>query len=243
MTAPEFDAILFDFDGVLADTEPIHFQCWREALRPLGIQVDWTVYEKYCVGIPDPQVVEFLCRRNDPPVDFAAGWAQYERKVQLFRARMLADPPITPEVSSLLETLSGSGLRLAVVTASARSEIEPVLDCAGVRAFFEAVVCREDVARNKPAPDPYLAAARLLSASRPLVVEDSDPGVASGLAAGFEVLRVTRASELASLIRQRLGLRALEPGASTSGQPPPTPSAPRASARLCRPGPQPRSSK
>jgi beta-phosphoglucomutase len=200
MTARQVDAILFDFDGVLADTEPIHFQCWAEVLRPLGIQLDWPTFARYCVGIPDPQVVEFLCRRNSPPVDVAVAWAQAGRKRELFRARMLEAPPLTPAVISLVRSLAGAGYRLAVVTASARGEIEPVLERAGIRPCFGAVVCREDVEREKPAPDPYLKAAALLGASRPLVVEDSDAGAASGQAAGFEVLRVASPGAMPSLL-------------------------------------------
>jgi HAD superfamily hydrolase (TIGR01509 family) len=205
MSDRQYDAILFDFDGVLADTEPVHCQCWAEVLRPLGIHLDWPTFEKYCVGVPDPQVVEFLCRRNDPPVDVAAAWARAERKRELFRARMREAPPLTPAVIGMIRSLSGSGLRLAVVTASARSEIEPVLERAGIRSCFGALVCRDDVARTKPAPDAYLTAARLLNAANPLVVEDSEAGIAAGLAAGFEVLRVASPAGLPGLLAEHLG--------------------------------------
>jgi len=206
MTKKQYDVILFDFDGVLADTEPIHCQCWAEVLRPLGIELDWATFEKHCMGVPDPEVVDFLCRRNDPPVEFSAAWARHARKQQLFRARMLESPPLTTAVKDLIRSLAASGFRMAVVTASARSEIEPVLERAGIGPFLEAVVCRDDVARAKPAPDQYLEAARLLNATRPLVVEDSDAGVASGQAAGFEVLRIDRPDNLPGLLRAHLGL-------------------------------------
>ena len=199
-----FDAILFDFDGVLADTEPIHCRCWAEVLRPLGIQLDWPSFEKEFVGIPDPQVVESLCSRNDPPVDFALAWARHEQKQQLFRARLLEAPPIPLPVIELIRSLAASGYGLGLVTASARSEIEPVIERAGIRAPFQAAVYREDVERSKPAPDPYLRAARLLDAVRPLVVEDSEAGLASGRAAGFEVVRVAGPSDVPGKVRARL---------------------------------------
>jgi len=206
MIARQYDAILFDFDGVLVDSEPVHFQCWAEALKQLGIQVDWDTYVKYCIGIPDRQAVEFLCQRTDPPVDVETAWAQYPRKQQLFRARMLEAPPFSRNVIDLIHSLSDYGL--AVVTASARSEIEPLLERAGIRSRFGAVVCREDVARNKPAPDPYLLAARLLGATRALVVEDSEAGAASGRAAGFEVLRVAGPTVVSRLVLERLQITA-----------------------------------
>ncbi len=198
---PPYDGVLFDFDGVLADSEPVHFACWREALAPLGIQVTWEEYAARFVGLPDRTAIEMICRDN-PAIDFEAAWSTYGRKSALFREKMLASPPIHPETSRLLRSLDG--YRLAVVTASTRREIEPVLDRAGIRPLFAAVVCREDVSANKPAPDAYLLAARLLSLTRPLVVEDSATGEAAGRAAGFDVLRVTSPLEVIARLPERL---------------------------------------
>ena len=199
---PPYQAILFDFDGVLADTEPVHFQCWAEVLKPLGIHVDWPTFSKYCIGIPDRQAVEFFCHRNDPPVDLETAWAELGRKQQIFRARTLAAPPISQEMVDFLKSLTG--FKLAVVTASVRSEIEPLLERAGVRDCFGALVCREDVEHTKPAPDPYLTAARQLGVTTALVVEDSDAGAASGNAAGFEVLRVRGPAEVPARVLARI---------------------------------------
>lgn len=201
---PAFEAVLFDFDGVLLDSEPVHYECWLEALKPLGIQSDWSTYSKYCIGIPDREAVEYLCRVNVPPADPGAAWEQYGRKTELFRARMLASPPFSQATIELIKSLNG--YRLAVVTASARREIEPLLERAGIRRYFAAVVCREDVARHKPAPDAYLLAARLLGVASALVVEDSEAGAASGRAAGFEVLRVPSSDSVPTLVRERLAL-------------------------------------
>jgi beta-phosphoglucomutase len=198
-----YPAILFDFDGVLLDSEPVHFECWMEALKPLGIQSDWDTFGKYCIGIPDKTAVEFLCRNNVPAIDPEAAWAYYARKKELFRARMRAGPPFSEDLTGFLKSLDG--YRLAVVTASARSEIEPLLERGGIRSCFQALVCREDVALPKPAPDPYLLAAKLLGVTRALVVEDSDAGVASGQAAGFEVLRVGGPSEVPRRVLELLG--------------------------------------
>ena len=200
---PPFEAVLFDFDGVLLDSEPIHYECWIEALEPLGIRSDWSTYSKHCIGIPDRDAVEYLCRVNVTPVDPEEAWKQYERKTKLFRARLLAAPPFSRATVELIKSLSG--YKLAVVTASARREIEPLLERGGIRPYFEVVVCREDVPHHKPAPDAYLLAAKLLGVKSALVVEDSDAGAASGCAAGFEVLRVPSSESVPGLVRQRLG--------------------------------------
>ncbi len=61
-----YQAILFDFDGVLADTEPIHFVCWAQVLRPLGIDLDWDTFRRHGVGLTDLALLEFLARQAVP---------------------------------------------------------------------------------------------------------------------------------------------------------------------------------
>ena len=58
-----YEAILFDFDGVLLDSEPLHFACWRQVLLPLGIELDWETYRDHCIGVADRDMVEFLAGR------------------------------------------------------------------------------------------------------------------------------------------------------------------------------------
>ena len=196
-----FDAILFDFDGVLVDSEPIHYACWFEVLGPYGFRMDYDTYVRTCVGISDRTMVEEFAQSQRPPLDFDLLYAQYPRKKEIFRQHMLAANPFLPETLDLIRSLS---LPLAVVSSSGRSEIEPSIVHAGIRQHFAAMVCGMEAGKLKPAPDPYLRAAALLNAQRPLVVEDSDAGAAAGKAAGFEVLRIARPDELARLVRNLL---------------------------------------
>ena len=109
-------------------------------------------------------------------------------------------PPFPPELSGLLSDLRRDH-KLAVVSTSARVEVEPPLEAGRIRHYFDAVVTGEDTERHKPAPEPYLLAAELIGARKPLVVEDSAPGIASGHAAGFEVLAVESAAGMPALLR------------------------------------------
>jgi beta-phosphoglucomutase len=183
------DSILFDFDGVLADTEPIHFACWREVLAGVGIEVAASRLPEF-VGVSDRAMIERLAAERRPPVSAEELWPSYERKKDLFRARIGHEKLIREETVQLLRTLH-LNYKLAVVSSSHRSEVEPPLERAGVRPLFQALVCGMEIQNLKPAPDPYLRAAELLGARNPLVVEDSDAGVASGSAAGFAVLRIS----------------------------------------------------
>lgn len=199
-----YDAILFDFDGVLIDTEPLHFACWMEVLEPFRIQVTLEEYVRRWVGVSDRQMLNELAPLANPPVNGRMLAEFHPVKKELFRQRSLASPPWTPGVAEFLASLAD--YKLAVVTSSGRTEVAPLLDAGGIRQYFAAEVYGNETPKLKPAPDPYLRAAEMLGARRPLVVEDSDPGVESARAAGFDFVRVGRAADVPAAVRQRLSL-------------------------------------
>ena len=196
-------AIFFDFDGVLLDTEPVHWACWAEVLAPAGLSLTWEYYRDQCIGIDDRDMLRTMARQADPPCDWDSLWALYPAKKQLFQARMTA-PPFEPELARMLPALHRE-FKLAVVSSSSRSEIEPLLVKGGIWEHFDTIVGGGDVKIQKPSPEPYLLAATRLSVGTALVLEDSAAGIASGRAAGFEVIAVRHPTEVAGLLRQRLG--------------------------------------
>lgn len=202
----QYEAILFDFDGVLVDSEPIHYECWMEVLAKYGFHVDWETYTRHWIGVSDRDMIHRFCTSAKPPLDFESVWAEYPRKTEVFRQRMAERPIFHEDTLRLLDQLRD--YRLAVVSSSARTEVEPPLIRAAIRDRFGAMVCGREVPNLKPAPDPYLKAAELLGVSSALVVEDSDAGEASGRAAGFDVLRLRHPSELPERLTTVLGLTA-----------------------------------
>ena len=131
-------------------------------------------------------------------------WTRYPAKRELFRSRALATPPFDAGLAPFLERLHRE-YRLAVVSSSSSSGLEPVLAAGGIRRHFDAVVGRESTPdRLKPAPDPYLLAADRLGVRSALVVEDSEVGIASGRAAGFEVLEIKNAAGMPESVLRRL---------------------------------------
>jgi beta-phosphoglucomutase len=199
----EFEAIFFDFDGVLLDTEPTHCACWAEVLRPFGIDLTWEYYRDNAIGIDDREMLRLLARMAVRPCEWDELWALYPAKKRLFQTRMM-QPPFEERLKALLPDLERD-YRLAVVSSSACVEIEPLLISGGIRGHFGTIVGGESVTRHKPAPEPYLLAAERLGVARALVIEDSAAGVASGRAAGFEVMQVKHPRDVPGSLSERLG--------------------------------------
>lgn len=189
------DALLWDFDGVLGDTEHVHHASWNETLKPYGIQFTWEEYLKQCVGVADPIVAQ---RLNLP--DPAQAVAEKQKR---FREALATNLPFLPATLELLRELAPR-FRMAVVSSSFRREIYPAIEAARLVPLFQTVITGDDAQRLKPAPDLYLLAVDRLQVRRPLVIEDSDSGVAAGLAAGLEVLRISSVERVADEVRARL---------------------------------------
>jgi HAD superfamily hydrolase (TIGR01509 family) len=193
-----YEAILFDFDGVLADSEPLHWRCWREVLAPLGLDLSWDYYERECIGVADREMLERLGRLTDPPHALDKLWPLYPLKKEKFRLLVESEKLIPPATIQAIRGLRG--YRLAVVTSSMQAEILPILEREGVLSLFQACVYGDSVKRLKPDPEPYLLARSLLGVSRALVLEDSAAGQASGRAAGCDVLAVRNAADVPRLL-------------------------------------------
>ncbi len=200
---PRPEAVFFDFDGVLLDSEPVHFTCWSEVLAPFGIRLDWQTYAATCIGVAESVMIEGFAKRANPPRDAAELWAAYPAKQACFRRVMSDRPPFPEGLPEFVRSLARE-YRLAVVSSSSRNEVEPMLERGGIRPFLGTVVCGEDVVRHKPAPDPYLLAAERLGVKTALVAEDSEAGVASARAAGFDVVQIPHPSDTAALVGSRL---------------------------------------
>jgi HAD superfamily hydrolase (TIGR01509 family) len=199
----DYEAILFDFDGVLVDSEPVHYACWVEVLKQFNISLPWEEYCARCIGLSDREMSRFLYLRADPPISLEQLWAEYPRKKAMARDRMLEAGLFSGEVARLLHDLSAR-YKLGVVTSSGKTEVEPILASAGVLPLLGATVYGSDVQRHKPAPDPYLLALERLEVSRALVVEDSQFGVEAGRAAGLDVLHIPSQTQVCHLVRTRL---------------------------------------
>lgn len=185
----EFEAVLFDFDGILVDTEWAIYQAWLRTFERHGHDLPIEIYTR-CVGSdfdtwsPKTHLEDLTGNSFD--------WHQLDadRQVEI-RAELEKAGPM-PGVVPLLEKLRAAGTALAVVSSSDHRWVDGWLDKLSLRHFFQTTVCRGDAPRIKPAPDLWLEALRQLDkpAERCLAIEDSLNGVRSSKEAGLTVWAV-----------------------------------------------------
>ena len=183
-----YQAVLFDMDGTLVDSERPYLAAETEVFARMGLP-DPRALALALVGIP-VQESEALLRERlgaDFPLD------RYRALRAEIRPALIGEGiPAKQGARALLDRLRREGVPLALATSSMRENMEAHLRSAGLRDFFAVTACRDDVERGKPAPDLYLLAARELGVdpARCVAVEDSNPGVAAAHAAGARVLLV-----------------------------------------------------
>jgi putative hydrolase of the HAD superfamily len=181
--------LIFDFDGLIVDTETATLAAWRQVHAEDGRHADPRVLHSV-VGHVD--VVTDLWPAYPPEYDRAALAARF---LTLTRERC-RQAPVLPGVVDLLDAARAAGLRLAVASNSSHRHVDAHLAARGLLARFATVVCREDVPRGKPAPDLYLEAlSRLdLAPAEAVAFEDSMPGHEAAAAAGLRVVVVPNPS-------------------------------------------------
>jgi len=190
-------AIIFDFDGVLADTEDLHCAAFQAVATSVGADLTLADYHRYYLGLPDRDCLAALCQRHGIPVGRDSLDRLVEQKRKEF-GRLAGRASLYPGVTPVLRRLHAR-FTLAIASGAFRDEIEPILDRSGVRELFAAVVGAEDVRAGKPAPDPFLRALREinrrrrppLAAAECVVIEDSLHGLAAARAAGMRCVAVT----------------------------------------------------
>lgn len=195
------EALVFDYDGVIADTEPLHWKSWKALLSRHGISLGWEEYCRIGQGVSDALMIEYFRARMPKSELTNLSFQNHERK-EMVRAWSLAASPIPSETVTLLKALSG--YRVGLVTSSDRTEVEPVLRAAQVCDCFDATVFGEEPDAPKPSPAPYLLIAERLGVNTGIAFEDSEPGLASARAAGFTAVKIARPGDLPQIVAASL---------------------------------------
>ena len=190
-------ALIFDLDGVIANTEPLHYAGLHQTLKEIGIELTEAEYYADYLGYDDRGCILAALAANHRPADAAVVGRLMKRKAEAYLESVRHHQVIFPGVPKFVHE-AAHAYPLAIASGALRHEIEYILDTAGLRPAFLHITSAEDVTRGKPDPQPFLLAlnalqqrdAGLIPASC-LVIEDSLPGVRGARAAGMKVLAVT----------------------------------------------------
>jgi beta-phosphoglucomutase len=205
MTA--LQAIILDFDGVVANSERLHMRAFQDALAPTSLVLtDEAYYERY-LGFDDAGVFKAVGQDLGAPFDAATLQALVRDKEHRYEALAAAGEMLFPGVPEFIRGAAAL-VPLAIASGARTREIEDVLAQAGLRHCFLAVVGADQTAKSKPAPDPYLAAfarmqvaaGRALSARHTVAIEDSRWGLESARAAGLRTVAVTNTYPATALL-------------------------------------------
>jgi beta-phosphoglucomutase len=190
-------AVLFDFDGVVVQSEPLHKRTFLELLAPYGVSVTEQRWYKEFAGTGSRHIFEVLVREFNLGLDVdllvAKRKAVYEARV---RAGELS---ITPGAREFVSKQKARGLRVAVVSGSHRTNIQAAFDTLGLTGLFDIVISGDDIPERKPDPGPFLRAAKMLGiAPRDcLVIEDSYSGCESAKRAGMTLAWLKPGADMA----------------------------------------------
>ncbi len=191
-------AILFDFDGVIANTEPLHFAGLQRTLADIDIALTESDYYANYLGFDDRGCFLAALQANRRPVTPAILHDLMTKKAVAYLASVRDHLVIFPGVQKFVEQ-AAARYPLAIASGALRPEIELILEQAGLRKAFLHITSAEDVSRGKPDPQPFQYALAGLMHLRPnleldaascLVIEDSLPGIRAGKSAGMKVLAV-----------------------------------------------------
>lgn len=212
-------AIIFDFNGIIVNDEPIHLEMLQKVLKEEGISLSSEDYYARYLGFDDRGCFKAAFQERGRMLDETRLGELIRRKAIYYQEAMEKGLTAFPGVDTLIRALS-SRFPLAIASGALRSEIESILAAMSLKKFFQAIVSAEDVKDGKPEPEIFTTAlARLnetiaqsepLGPSECLVIEDSREGVRGARRAGMKCLAVTNSHPAAELAEADIVLNSLD---------------------------------
>ena len=212
-------AIIFDFNGILVDDEPIHLEMFQKVLKEEGISLGEKDYYARYLGMDDRGCFKTAYQEHGRKIDEASLAGLIRRKARYYRDTIQKRMIVFPGVKKLLPDLYAQ-FPLAIASGALRSEIELILESITLRNYFQAIVSAENVSEGKPHPEIFLKALSFLNqknvSSRPilpsecLVVEDSKEGILGAHRAGIKCLAVTNSHPAEELREAEAVVKSLE---------------------------------
>jgi len=192
-------AVIFDFDGIIVDTEPIHYRAFQTVLNPLGLGYSWEEYMDRYIGFDDRDAFREVFRNAGKDLNFYHLDCLIDQKATVFEDIVKGGVSAYAGAVKLIKSLSGS-VPLALCSGALERDIRPILGQLGIDSAFDVFVSADDVHISKPDPESYSTTVLRLAAAFPdlgivpnrcLAIEDTPAGIASATGAGLRVLAVT----------------------------------------------------
>ncbi len=200
-------AVIFDFDGVITDSEILHFRAFNAVLAPHGFELTKHEYYKDYLGMADKDCFKALIGEGRLRIKESQIPALIQQKTQVFEQLARTEGRIIEGVRELLDLLAKAQVPIAICSGALRPEIELILEEAGLRDCFDIIVSAEEVHHGKPDPEGFLLALQKLNDVWPdpiapeccIVVEDSHWGLKAAQTAGMRTVAVTNTYDAAQL--------------------------------------------
>jgi HAD superfamily hydrolase (TIGR01509 family) len=192
-------AVIFDFDGVIADSEALHYQALNTIFKRFGVDVPKELHWQKYLGYTDLENIEAVNRDFSMGLDAAAIDEQIDAKKIVFDELASKESVIFDGVQAFIRMLMDNGVRIAICSGALLSDIELMLEGTSFADVFEVIVTADDVTHGKPDPEGYLQALEKLNqqgkppieASGCIVIEDSHWGLEAATAAKMNPIAVT----------------------------------------------------
>ncbi len=200
-------AVIFDFDGVITDSEILHFRAFNKVLGQHGLELTKKEYYSKYLGLSDIDCFESLIDEARLATEKSQVKALVEQKTVMFEELARTEGKIIEGVRPFLDMLTATRIPIAICSGALRAEIELILEDAGLRRLFDVIVSAEEVTKGKPDPEGFLLALSRLNETvvapitpgRCVVIEDSHWGLKAARAAGMHTVAVTNTYDAAQL--------------------------------------------
>ncbi len=192
-------AVIFDFDGVITDSEILHLRAFNRVLAQFGIELTKKDYYKEYLGLTDVDCFNLIAERNKPRIDSQKIENLLKQKNREFEELAKTEGRLIEGVRDFLQMLRQNNVPMAICSGALRAEIELILEQAQLRPFFAVIVSAEQVKRGKPHPDGFLLTLKKLNSTvvspilpgQCVVIEDSHWGLEAAREAGMHTVAVT----------------------------------------------------
>ena len=194
------DTVIFDFDGVIVDTEPLHYKAFQQILVPQGLGYSWDQYRSTYMGFDDRDAFQEVYAINGLTIGVDELIELIAVKAAIFQEIIRSGITAYPGAVELVKALHRTKIPLAICSGALRSDIVPILEMLDIKECFDIIVSADNVSKSKPDPESYRLAFDQLSSFHPksqitkmhtVAIEDTPAGINSATDAGLMVIAIT----------------------------------------------------